>query len=52
MGADGHIGSLYPSRKEVTLSNPSWVLTVDKKKPPSITLSLPVMNAARYFYHH
>jgi 6-phosphogluconolactonase len=47
MGADGHIGSLYPNRKEVTISN-SWVLTVDKKKPPSITLSLPVMNAARY----
>lgn len=46
MGKDGHIGSLYPLRKEVTLSN-SWVLTVDKKQPPSITLSLPVMNAAR-----
>lgn len=46
MGKDGHIGSLYPNRKEVTLTNP-LVLTVDKKQPPSITLSLAVMNAAR-----
>lgn len=48
MGADGHIGSLYPGRREVLSSTTSeHVLTVDKKQPASITLSLPVMNAAR-----
>lgn len=46
MGKDGHIGSLYPGRKEV-LNKESWVLPVDKKSPASITLSLPVINAAK-----
>lgn len=46
VGKDGHCGSLYPNRKEVTSSTLNWVLTVDKKLPPSITLSLPVMNNA------
>ena len=43
MGKDGHIGSLYPERKEVFITQcEPWVLTVDKKTPPSISLSLPV----------
>lgn len=29
MGKDGHIGSLYPNRKEVEITEP-WILTVDK----------------------
>jgi 6-phosphogluconolactonase/glucosamine-6-phosphate isomerase/deaminase len=45
MGKDGHIGSLYPNRNEV-LQTDKWVLTVDKKTPASITLSLPIMNNA------
>lgn len=47
MGKDGHVGSLYPARKEVLSTDPrAWVLSVDKKSPASITLSLPVMNRA------
>eukprot|EP00596_Hydrurales_sp_CCMP1899_P009509 CAMPEP_0119033470 /NCGR_PEP_ID=MMETSP1177-20130426/520_1 /TAXON_ID=2985 /ORGANISM="Ochromonas sp, Strain CCMP1899" /LENGTH=153 /DNA_ID=CAMNT_0006990241 /DNA_START=496 /DNA_END=957 /DNA_ORIENTATION=- len=47
MGKDGHVGSLYPERKEVLMTDKHrWVLPVDKKTPPSISLSLPVMNAA------
>lgn len=50
MGKDGHIGSLYPGRKEVLMTDShQWVLSVDKKSPSSISLSLPVMNAARYY---
>jgi 6-phosphogluconolactonase len=45
VGDDGHIGSLYPNRDEV-LRTDAWVLPVEMKKPPSITLSLPVMMAA------
>ena len=45
VGDDGHVGSLYPHRKEV-LSSESWVLPVDIKNPGSITLSLPVMAGA------
>jgi 6-phosphogluconolactonase len=45
VGADGHIGSLYPARDEVAVTD-SLVLSVDKKTPASVTLSLPVMNAA------
>lgn len=46
VGDDGHIGSLYPDREEVTETGP-WVLPVDMKTPGSITLSLPVMTAAK-----
>lgn len=46
MGSDGHIGSLYPGRPEVMHTGTAWVLPVTKEKPPpSITFSLPVMNA-------
>ncbi|KAG2428904.1 hypothetical protein HYH02_014226 [Chlamydomonas schloesseri] len=49
MGADGHVGSLYPGRKETGMdaAGTPLVLPVDKKSPPSITLSLPVMCAAK-----
>jgi 6-phosphogluconolactonase len=47
VGDDGHIGSLYPHRPEVTMDTSAWVMSVDMKAPPSITLSLPVMAAAR-----
>jgi len=48
VGDDGHVGSLYPGRDEVLVDqNGPWVLPVDMKYPPSITLSLPVMANAR-----
>lgn len=48
VGDDGHIGSLYPGREEVLVGEQGpWVLPVEMKDPPSITLSLPVMAAAR-----
>lgn len=47
VGADGHIGSLYPGRSEITRSD-SYVLHVEQDgKPASITLSLPVINHAK-----
>jgi len=47
MGSDGHLGSLYPNRAEVSRRD-ACVLHVEQDgKPPSITLSLPVMNAAK-----
>lgn len=50
VGADGHVGSLYPGGA-ATLADPAsapWVQPVVKAKPPpSITLSLAVMNAAK-----
>ena len=48
VGDDGHIGSLYPGREEVLVdATGPWVLPVEMKNPPSITLSLPVMAAAK-----
>ena len=48
VGDDGHIGSLYPGRPEVLVGPEGpWVLPVDIKNPPSITLSLPVMSNAK-----
>jgi len=48
VGDDGHVGSLYPGRDEVLVDdNGPWVLPVDMKSPPSITLSLPVMANAK-----
>lgn len=47
VGADGHIGSLYPERGEITRTD-NYVLHVEQEgKPPSITLSLPVINHAK-----
>jgi 6-phosphogluconolactonase len=48
VGDDGHVGSLYPGREEVLVgADGPWVLPVAMKSPPSITLSLPVMAAAK-----
>jgi len=48
VGDDGHIGSLYPGRDEVLVDESGpWVLSVEMKDPPSITLSLPVMTNAK-----
>ncbi|KAL7562824.1 hypothetical protein ACA910_002446 [Epithemia clementina (nom. ined.)] len=59
VGDDGHVGSLYPNREEVLVGSHDhnnddpnqqdipWVLSVEMKNPPSITLSLPVMQAAK-----
>ena len=46
VGDDGHVGSLYPNRDECT-DDYSWCLPVEMKDPGSISLSLPVMRAAR-----
>ena len=48
VGDDGHVGSLYPGREEVLDASGRWVLPVQKASGPgSITLSLPVMSAAK-----
>ena len=46
VGDDGHVGSLYPGRDEV-LATQAWVLPVEMKTPGSMSLSLPVMAAAK-----
>jgi len=46
VGDDGHVGSLYPNRDEC-VDDYSWCLPVEMKDPGSISLSLPVMRAAR-----
>ena len=46
VGDDGHVGSLYPGRDEV-LDEQSVVVPVAMKDPPSISLSMPTMRAAR-----
>uniref|UniRef100_A0A7R9XN08 Glucosamine/galactosamine-6-phosphate isomerase domain-containing protein n=1 Tax=Polyblepharides amylifera TaxID=1486889 RepID=A0A7R9XN08_9CHLO len=45
MGADGHVGSIYPNSKEAT-SEESFILGVSNPDKKSITFSLPLMNAA------
>ena len=50
VGDDGHVGSLYPGRDEVSAradAPAGWVLPVEMKTPGSITLALPVMAAAK-----
>lgn len=49
IGPDGHIASLFPNRSQ-TAAKKGWVLPVsDSPKPPPerITLTLPVINAAK-----
>eukprot|EP00968_Pinguiococcus_pyrenoidosus_P010055 scaffold797_cov236-Pinguiococcus_pyrenoidosus.AAC.6 len=46
VGDDGHVGSLYPGRDEV-LEEDKLVVGVEMKTPGSISLSLPVMRAAK-----
>ena len=47
VGSDGHVGSLYPGRPELELSDAPCVAVQKGSAPGSITLSLPTMNAAR-----
>ncbi len=49
IGPDGHVASLFPNRSQ-TAARKGWVLPVsDSPKPPPerITLTLPVINAAK-----
>jgi len=47
VGDDGHIGSLYPNRGEIDVVNGPWVIPAFLKDPPSISLTLPVMQRAK-----
>jgi 6-phosphogluconolactonase len=48
VGDDGHVGSLYPGRDEVLVGPEGpWMLPVAMKNPPSITLSLPIMENSK-----
>ncbi|KAK9810199.1 hypothetical protein WJX72_006525 [[Myrmecia] bisecta] len=49
IGPDGHVASLFPNHKELAVKD-SWVLSVNnspKPPPERITMSLPVINAAK-----
>jgi len=46
VGDDGHIGSLYPNRDEINVTD-KWVVGVEMKQPPGISLTLPVMQRAK-----
>ncbi|GAX18874.1 6-phosphogluconolactonase [Fistulifera solaris] len=46
VGDDGHIGSLYPGRDEINEAS-KWAIGVEMKSPPSISLTLPVMQRAK-----
>jgi len=47
MGADGHVGSLYPNKPTLAPTT-AWVLPFQKSPDAaSITLSLPVMGAGK-----
>ena len=47
VGDDGHIGSLYPNRGEIDVVDGPWIVPAFMKDPPSISLTLPVMQRAR-----
>lgn len=47
VGDDGHIGSLYPNRDEIDVVDGPWVVPAFQKDPPSISLTLPVMQRAK-----
>jgi 6-phosphogluconolactonase len=46
VGDDGHIGSLYPNRSEIEVTDGPWTVAAFQKDPPSISLTLPVMQRA------
>lgn len=50
VGADGHVGSMFPNTAATACKDGSWVLPVtNSPKPPSerITMTMPVINAAK-----
>jgi len=47
VGDDGHIGSLYPNRDEIDVTDGPWTVAAFQKNPPSISLTLPVMQRAK-----
>ena len=47
VGDDGHIGSLYPNRSEIEVVDGPWTVAAKMKDPPSISLTLPVMQRAK-----
>lgn len=47
VGDDGHIGSLYPNRGEIDVTDGPWIVPAFQKDPPSISLTLPVMQRAK-----
>ena len=47
VGDDGHIGSLYPNRDEIDVIDGPWTVAAFMKDPPSISLTLPVMQRAK-----
>jgi len=47
VGNDGHIGSLYPNRGEIDVVDGPWTVAAFMKDPPSISLTLPVMQRAK-----
>ncbi len=47
VGDDGHIGSLYPNRDEIDVVHGPWTVAAFQKDPPSISLTLPVMQRAK-----
>lgn len=47
VGDDGHIGSLYPNRGEIDVTDGPWIVAAFQKDPPSISLALPVMQRAK-----
>ena len=47
VGDDGHIGSLYPNRDEIDVIDGPWTVAAFQKDPPSISLTLPVMQRAK-----
>mmetsp|Transcript_17290 Transcript_17290/g.37324 ORF Transcript_17290/g.37324 Transcript_17290/m.37324 type:complete len:307 (+) Transcript_17290:92-1012(+) len=47
VGDDGHIGSLYPKRGEIDVVDGPWTVPAFQKDPPSISLTLPVMQRAK-----
>lgn len=46
VGDDGHVGSLYPDRDEINEVT-RWTVGVEMKNPPSISLTLPIMQRAK-----
>jgi len=46
MGADGHVGSIYPKSAEVFTLDGRAVLPVDKPGKQSVTMSLELINSA------